>query len=81
MAVGLVRAELHAFARALKAPERPRRTGGRQRRAARLRGRCFRECFVGSERAAQRFEERAAARGWLAVDDEGGSDYYSAEEG
>ena len=79
-AVGVIRAELRALARTLAAPERPRRTGGRQRRVARLRGRHFRECYVGSVQAGRRFEERAAARGWL-EDDEGGSDYFSAEEG
>ena len=80
MAVGLVRAELLAIARMWRPPEQPRRTGGRQRRAARLRGRSRRLCYVGPAQAAQRFEAAATARGWLAVDGSE-SEYMSAEEG
>ena len=80
MAIGIFRAELMALASAWRPSEQPRRTGGRQRRAARERGRSRPVCFVGPAQAARRFEEAATARGWLAID---GSDteYMSAEEG
>jgi len=80
MAVGLVRAELHALTRVWRAPAQPRRTGGRQRRAARLRGRRWPACYVGPAQAAQRFGERAAAHGWL-TDAGSDTEYYSAEDG
>ena len=81
-AFSILRVELHAVARASRTTPlaAPRRTGGRQRRRARRRGRPVRECYVGAEQAASRFEARAEAWGWL-VDGDGGSDYYSAEEG
>ena len=59
----------------------PRRSGGRQRRAARWRGRRVRECYVGAVQAAERFEERAEMHGWFTSDGSGSdSDYYSAVE-
>ena len=80
MAVGLIRAELQAFARVWRPSEQPRRTGGRQRRAARLRGRSWRVCYVGPVQASQRFEAAPTARAWLAADGSD-SEYMSAEEG
>ena len=83
MAISFMRAELHAVARlwAAGSEMQPRRSGGRQRRAARWRGRRVRECYVGAVQAAERFEERAEMHGWFTSDGSGSdSDYYSAVE-